>query len=56
MKRLIILIFFISMLATFNHNLFAENIYELRKLTEDEWLSMSTEDRMRALSTSVRHA
>ena len=32
-----------------------DNIYELRKLTEDEWLSMSTEERLRALSTTVKH-
>ncbi|MBT4484210.1 MAG: hypothetical protein HOC71_11110 [Candidatus Latescibacteria bacterium] len=37
------------------HNLRAENIYELRKLTEKEWLDMSTEERLRALSTAVRH-
>ncbi|MFC1528350.1 hypothetical protein ACFL5B_00420 [Candidatus Latescibacterota bacterium] len=34
----------------------ADNIYELRKLTEDDWLNMSTEDRLRALSSSTRHA
>ena len=33
----------------------AQNIYELRKLTEDEWLSMTTEDRLRALGTSQKH-
>jgi len=33
----------------------AQNVYELRKLTEDEWLDMSTEERMQALSTAVKH-
>ena len=33
----------------------AESIYDLRKLTEDEWLDMSTEDRLRALSTTRKH-
>jgi len=34
---------------------FAQNVYELRKLTEDQWLAMSTEERLRALSTTVKH-
>jgi len=33
----------------------AQNVYELRKLTEDDWLAMSTEERLRALSASVKH-
>ncbi|GAF97171.1 unnamed protein product, partial [marine sediment metagenome] len=41
---------------TISQDLIADNIYELRKLTEDEWLSMSTEDRLRALSNTTRHA
>ncbi|MBT4485003.1 MAG: hypothetical protein HOC71_15155, partial [Candidatus Latescibacteria bacterium] len=56
MKRIILSIFFVSALTTFSHDLMADNIYELRKLTEDEWLSMPTEDRLRALSTTSRHA
>jgi len=32
----------------------AESIYELRKLSEDDWLSMTTEERLRALSNAVR--
>jgi hypothetical protein len=55
-KRIIVLFILVSGLISFGHNLLADNIYELRKLTEDEWLSMSTEDRLRALSTTTRHA
>ncbi len=33
----------------------AENIYEIRKITESEWLAMSTEERLRALSSSRMH-
>jgi len=33
----------------------ADNIYELRKLTEDDWLAMTTEERLSALSTASRH-
>ncbi|MBT4483446.1 MAG: hypothetical protein HOC71_07195, partial [Candidatus Latescibacteria bacterium] len=55
MKRIIMLIFLISMLVIFSHNLLADNIYELRKLSEDDWLSLSTEDRLRALSNANRH-
>jgi len=33
----------------------AQSVYELRKLTEEEWLAMSTEDRLRALSTAYKH-
>jgi len=33
----------------------AESIYELRKLTEDEWLDLSTEERMTALGTADKH-
>ncbi|MBT4482488.1 MAG: hypothetical protein HOC71_02285 [Candidatus Latescibacteria bacterium] len=47
-------ILFIELLVS-SQNLHAENIYELRKLTEDDWLEMSTEERLRALSTAVRH-
>lgn len=33
----------------------AQNIYEVRKLTEDEWLLMTTEERLQALNTSRKH-
>jgi len=34
----------------------AQNIYELRKLSEDDWLSMSTEDRLNSLGKANKHA
>ncbi len=33
-----------------------KNIYELRKYTDDDWLEMSTEDRLKALNTSNNHS
>ena len=33
----------------------ADNIYELRKITENEWLSMSTEERLSALGSAEMH-
>ncbi len=55
MKALIIiglsLLFFVLPL----YDAHAESVYELRKLTEDEWLSMTTEERLRALSDAVKH-
>ncbi|HDY87574.1 MAG TPA: hypothetical protein ENH82_05585 [bacterium] len=49
-KILIILAFFLS------GNVSAQNIYELRKLTDTDWLKMSTEERLRALNISNNHA
>ena len=34
----------------------AQSIYELRKLTEQDWLDMTTEERMSALNKSNMHA
>ncbi len=33
----------------------AESTYELRRLSEDDWLAMSTEERLRALSMTTAH-
>ena len=38
------------------HEVSAQNIYELRKLTEDQWLEMSTDDRLEALSINLKEA
>ena len=37
-------------------NISAQNIYELRKHTDEEWIKMSTEERLRALNVSNNHA
>ena len=42
-------------LFAFSFNLSAQTIYELRKLTEDDWLALSTEDRLNALNTANQH-
>ncbi len=34
----------------------AQNVYDLRQLTEEQWLSMSTDERMNALSISNKQA
>ena len=58
MQRIAIFLLFLLtsnfVLLTSNFVL-SDNIYELRKLTEDEWLAMSTEDRLRALGTTRKH-
>jgi hypothetical protein len=35
---------------------YTPNIYELRKLTEQDWLDMSTEERLSALGRATQHA
>ena len=40
----------------FPHDVSAQNIYELRKLTEDDWLNMSTEERLNALNMANKHS
>ena len=37
-------------------NISAQNIYELRKFTDQDWIKMSTEERLRALNVSNNHA
>ena len=49
------IVLFSLMLLVLCSSAFAESIYELRKLTEQEWLDMSTEDRLSALSTARKH-
>ena len=49
-------IIILLMIFCFSRSLYAQNIYELRKLTEDKWLSMSTEDRLNAIGKANQHA
>jgi len=56
MGRSLKLIVFILCFAGILRESFAQNIYELRKLTEQDWLSMSTEERLHALNTANKHA
>jgi len=44
----ILLLFFIGGVS-------AQNIYELRKLTDIDWMKMTTEERLKALNTSLNH-
>ncbi len=37
-------------------NVSAQNIYEIRKYTDEDWINMSTDDRLRALNISNNHA
>ncbi len=54
MKHIVIVSFLLCCLVSAS-SVYAESIYELRKLTEDEWLAMSTEERLTALATSYQH-
>jgi len=45
----------IVLLLDFSFNLSAQTIYDLRKLTEEDWLAMSTEYRLNALNTANQH-
>ena len=53
--RLGIVILFVIMLVVSSGLAYADSVYELRKLTEDEWLAMSTEERLEALATTYKH-
>jgi len=55
MKRFVSGLLFLVFVSSIGGNIYAQNVYELRKLTEDEWLSMSTEERLRALATAYKH-
>ncbi|MFC1509252.1 hypothetical protein ACFL60_06160 [Candidatus Omnitrophota bacterium] len=48
-------LFLLYSFSCFAGNVHATNSYELRKLTEDEWLAMSTEERLNALGMSKKH-
>ena len=49
----IVLIF--TVLLFLSYNVFAQNIYELRKLTDEDWVKMTTEERLKALNVSNNH-
>jgi len=54
-KRVIGVILLITVVCVAS-NVFAQNIYELRKHTEEDWLAMSTEERLSSLSMANKHA
>ena len=47
---------FFIMIIPLSSNVFAQNIYELRKFTDEDWIEMSTEERLQALDISNNHA
>jgi len=55
MKRFMSGLLLSLVFAVLAGNAGAQNVYELRKLSEDEWLAMSTEERLRALGTAYKH-
>ena len=55
MRRFVlVLLLFVFILGVVADGM-AQSVYELRKLTEDEWLAMDTEERLTALGASYRH-
>jgi len=36
-------------------DVYAQNIYELRKFTDEDWIKMTTEERIKALNVSMNH-
>ena len=51
--KILIFLVGVSLLAS---NLYAQNVYELRNLTEQEWLNMGTTERLKALNTSNNYS
>ena len=49
-------IFIFCLLICISSIIHAQNIYELGKLSEDDWLSMSTEDRLNSLGKANKYA
>jgi len=43
-------------LFTFAGTVFSQDVYELRKLSDRDWVDMTTEERLNALNTSNNHA
>ena len=52
----VVLVIILGLLSLFPGKLYSQNIYELRKYTEEDWLSLSTDGRLRALGTGLKHA
>ncbi|HDY88549.1 MAG TPA: hypothetical protein ENH82_10630 [bacterium] len=46
----------IIILLFFSSTVFAQNIYELRKYTDQDWINLTTEERLQALNISNNHA
>ena len=49
-------VWFIVLLVMIVCEVSGQNIYELRKLTEEDWLNLTTEDRLNALGTGQKQA
>jgi len=56
MRVIVIAIEIVFCFVLFSNILYAKNIYELRKLTDEDWIGMSTEERLAALGISNSHA
>jgi len=56
MRKFVVFIILAVTLFSIPEKVPAQNIYELRKYTEDDWLSMTTDERMRALGSGIKHA
>ncbi len=56
MKRLVVFAILAAAFLSLSEKLSAQNSYELRKITEDDWLAMTTDERLRAFGTGVKHA
>ncbi len=56
MRRLVTAVILLFSITCLSGSLFAQSIYELRKLTEDDWLSMSTEERLSAIGMANKHS
>jgi len=55
MKKQCQLLVFVISFCVFAGSSYSDNIYDLRKLTEEDWLSMNTEERLSALGTAYQH-
>ena len=55
MGRFLTMLFLFFIISGTGSDLNAQSIYELRKLTESEWLAMPTEERLSALGTALKH-
>ena len=56
MKRWLIVIILLFTTCCLVSSLFGQSIYDLRKLTEQDWLNMSTEERLNAIGMANKQA
>jgi len=56
MRTIVIILGIVFCLLLFPATLYAQNIYDLRRLTDEDWIGMSTEERLSALGISNSHA